>query len=133
MPGYDSLLIYTCLEIKRIQFHPSFPIRVFHQPGGSPMKAVYITEHGGTDKLVYGDRPEPEVAPGEIMVRVRASALNHLDLNLREGKSYNGPLPRTLGCDIAGEVTAISPSTNTSLQVGDRVILNNRVINWHNC
>ncbi|MQG32646.1 MAG: zinc-binding dehydrogenase, partial [SAR202 cluster bacterium] len=127
MPGYDSPLIYTCLEIKRIQFHPSFPIRVFHQPGGSPMKAVYITEHGGTDKLVYGDRPEPEVAPGEIMVRVRASALNHLDLNLREGKSYNGPLPRTLGCDIAGEVAAISPSTNTSLQVGDRVILNNRV------
>ena len=91
------------------------------------MKAVYITEHGGTDKLVYGDRPEPEVAPGEIMVRVRASALNHLDLNLREGKSYNGPLPRTLGCDIAGEVAAISPSTNTSLQVGNRVILNNRV------
>ncbi|MQG26862.1 MAG: hypothetical protein FI723_00575, partial [SAR202 cluster bacterium] len=127
MPGYDFPLIYTCLEIKRIQFHPSFPIQVFHQPGGSPMKAVYITEHGGTDKLVYGDRPEPEVAPGEIMVRVRASALNHLDLNLREGKSYNGPLPRTLGCDIAGEVAAISPSTNTSLQVGDRVILNNRV------
>jgi alcohol dehydrogenase len=70
------------------------------------MKAVYITEHGGTDKLVYGDRPEPEVAPGEIMLRVRASALNHLDLNLRAGTSYNGALPRTLGCDIAGEVTA---------------------------
>jgi len=91
------------------------------------MKAVYITEHGGIDKLVYGDRPEPEVAPGEIMVRVRASALNHLDLNLRDGKSYNGSLPRILGCDIAGEITAISPSTNTSLKVGDRVILNNRV------
>ena len=91
------------------------------------MKAVYITEHGGTDKLVYGDRPEPEVAPGEVMLRVRASALNHLDLNLREGKSYNGPLPRILGCDIAGEITAISPEANTSLKVGDRVILNNRV------
>jgi len=87
------------------------------------MKAVYITEHGGIDKLVYGDRPEPEVAPGEIMVRVRASALNHLDLNLRDGKSYNGSLPRILGCDIAGEITAISPSTNTSLKVGDRVRL----------
>ena len=91
------------------------------------MKAVFINEHGGTDKLVYGDRPEPEVAPGEVMLRVRASALNHLDLNLRAGKSYNGPLPRTLGCDIAGEITAISPQTNTSLKVGDRVILNNRV------
>ena len=51
------------------------------------MKAVYITEHGGIDKLVYGDQPEPEVDPGEIMLRVRASALNHLDLNLRDGKS----------------------------------------------
>ena len=91
------------------------------------MKAVYINEHGGTDKLVYGDRPDPEVAPGEIMLRVRASALNHLDLNLRAGTSYNGPLPRIMGCDIAGEITAISPQANTSLKVGDRVILNNRV------
>ena len=61
------------------------------------------------------------------MLRVRASALNHLDLNLRAGTSYNGPLPRTLGCDIAGEVTTISPQANSSLKVGDRVILNNRV------
>jgi len=91
------------------------------------MKAVYITEHGGTDKLIYGDRPEPEIAPGEVMIRVRASALNHLDLNLRDGKSYNGALPRTLGCDIAGEITAISPDANSTLKVGDRVILNNRV------
>jgi len=61
------------------------------------------------------------------MPRVRASALNHLDLNLRAGTSYNDALPRTLGCDIAGEITAISPQANTSLKVGDRVILNNRV------
>ena len=91
------------------------------------MKAVYITEHGGTEKLIYGDLPEPEVAPGEILIRVRASALNHLDLNLRDGKSYSGSLPRTLGCDISGEVAAISSEANTSLQIGDRVILNNRV------
>ena len=85
------------------------------------MKAVYITEHGGIDKLIHGDRPEPEVAPGEVMLRVRASALNHLDLNLRAGGSYGGSLPRTLGCDIAGEVTAISPQANTSLKLGDGV------------
>ena len=91
------------------------------------MKAVFINEHGGTDKLTYGDRPNPEFAPGEIMLRVRASALNHLDLNLREGRTYNGPLPRILGCDIAGEVAAISPNASTSLKLGDRVILNNRV------
>ena len=91
------------------------------------MKAVFINEHGGTDKLVYGDRPDPEVGPGEIMLRVGGSALNHLDLNLREGRTYNGPLPRIMGCDIAGEVVAVSPAAHTDLQIGDRVILNNRV------
>ena len=91
------------------------------------MKAVFINEHGGPDKLVHGDRPEPEVAPGEVMLRVRASALNHLDLGLRQGGSYRGSLPRILGCDVAGEVAAISPDAHTSLKVGDRVILDNRV------
>ena len=57
------------------------------------MKAVFINEHGGTDKLICGDRPEPEVGPGEIMLRVRASALNHLDLNLREGRTYRAHCP----------------------------------------
>ena len=54
------------------------------------MKAVFISEHGGLDKLVHGDRPEPEVAPGEVMLRIRGSALNHLDLGVREGGSYPG-------------------------------------------
>ena len=40
------------------------------------MKAVYINEHVGLDKPVHGDRPEPEVAPGEVMLRVRGSNLN---------------------------------------------------------
>ena len=91
------------------------------------MKAVYIEQHGGTDALTYGERPNPEVAPGEVLLRVRASALNHLDLNLREGWTYRGPLPRIMGCDIAGEIAAISPDAQTELRVGDRVILNNRV------
>ena len=91
------------------------------------MKAVFIEEHGGPEKLIYGDRPEPEAAPGEIMLRVRASALNHLDLPLRTGAYYRGPLPRILGCDIAGEVVTVSPAASTSLQPGDRVIFNNRI------
>ncbi|MCH7606479.1 MAG: alcohol dehydrogenase catalytic domain-containing protein, partial [Chloroflexi bacterium] len=90
------------------------------------MKAVFIEEHGGPDKLVSGDRPEPEVAPGEVMLKVHASALNHLDLGLREGRGYRGTLPRILGCDVAGEIAAISPEAQTSLQVGDRVVLDNR-------
>ncbi|MSQ06880.1 MAG: alcohol dehydrogenase [Dehalococcoidia bacterium] len=90
------------------------------------MKAVYIAKHGGPEVLTYGDRPNPEVAPGEIMLRVRASALNRLDLNLRDGKNYRGALPRVMGCDIAGEVVTISPNAHTDLKVGDRVILDNR-------
>ena len=91
------------------------------------MKAVFIQQHGGPEALTYGDRPEPEVGPGEVMLRVRASALNHLDLNLRAGRSYRGTLPRILGCDVAGEVVAASPEVNTDIKVGDRVLLDNRV------
>ena len=91
------------------------------------MKAVYISEHGGPEALIHGDRPEPEVAPGEVMLRVRGSALNHLDLNIRAGGWYRGTLPRILGCDVAGEVVTVSPDAETSLKVGDRVILDNRV------
>ena len=49
------------------------------------MKAVYIAQHGGPEALTYGDRPEPEVEPEEVMIKVGGSALNHTDLNLREG------------------------------------------------
>ncbi len=91
------------------------------------MKAVYINEFGGPEALTYGDRPEPEVAPGEIMLKVRGSALNRLDIGLRTGRSYQGPLPRIMGCDVAGEIAQISPQANTDLKVGDRVVLDNRV------
>ena len=60
------------------------------------MKAVYISEHGGTSVLAYGDRPEPEIEPGEVMLKVRGSALNRLDIGMREGRSYRGPLPRIM-------------------------------------
>ncbi len=91
------------------------------------MKAVYINQTGGTDVLAYGDRPEPEISPGEILLRVRASALNHLDLNLRAGNCRR--FPHILGCDMAGEIAQISPDAGTALnlQVGDRVLLDNRV------
>lgn len=89
------------------------------------MKAVYINETGGTDVLVYGDRPEPEISPGEVLLRVHASALNHLDLNLRAGNCRR--FPHILGCDLAGEVAQISPDAGTSLKIGDRVLVDNRV------
>ena len=42
------------------------------------MKAVYVNQTGGADVLTYGDRPEPEIGPGEILRRVRARAQNHI-------------------------------------------------------
>jgi NADPH:quinone reductase-like Zn-dependent oxidoreductase len=49
------------------------------------MKAVRFHQHGGPDVLCYGDAPDPELAPGEVLVRVRACALNHLDVWARRG------------------------------------------------
>ena len=55
------------------------------------MKAVYIEAHGGPGVLTYGDRPEPECGPREALVRVKAAALNRLDLYTREGGSRAAP------------------------------------------
>ena len=95
------------------------------------MKAVYLQEPGGPEALVYGDRPQPEVAPGEVMLRVHGSALNRADMGLRN-RGRSGQTPRILGMDVAGEVVAISPDANTNLRVGDRVLLENRV-KCHRC
>ena len=90
------------------------------------MKAIYIDPHGGPEVLTYGDRPEPEVSPGDIILRVGGSALNHTDLNLRAESSYNGHLPRILSLDVSVEIVNISPTANTTLKLGDRVLLDNR-------
>ena len=90
------------------------------------MKAVYIAEHGGLDKLIFGDRPDPKAGPGQVVIRVRASALNHLDLGVRSGGGRGpGSLPRILGCDMAGEVEEIGEGVS-GFQVGDRVLVDNR-------
>ena len=74
------------------------------------MKAVFISEFGGVDKLIYGDRPDLTASPGEVVLQVRASALNHLDLGVRSGRGrVPGDLPRILGCDMAGEIAQIGP------------------------
>ncbi|GBC76957.1 Sorbitol dehydrogenase [bacterium HR08] len=87
------------------------------------MKAVRFHEHGGVDVLRYEDVPEPKVGPTEVLVRVRACALNHLDLWLRRGLPGRSiPLPRIVGSDIAGEVAEVG-SAVTRAKVGERVLI----------
>jgi NADPH:quinone reductase-like Zn-dependent oxidoreductase len=90
------------------------------------MKAVYIAEPGGPDALLFGDRPDPHAGPGEVVVRVRASAVNHADLSIRAGRSATGGLPRILGLDMAGEIASIGAGVN-GWKPGDRVAVENRV------
>ena len=69
------------------------------------MKAVRIHRHGGPEVLVCEDAPEPPIKANEILLRVRACALNHLDLWVRGGlPGIQLPMPHVLGSDIAGEV-----------------------------
>jgi len=91
------------------------------------LKAVFISEFGGVDKLLYGEQPDPVAGPGEIVLRVRASALNHLDLGVRSGRGrVPGKLPHILGCDMAGEIADIGFGVE-ELSTGERVLVDNRL------
>jgi len=88
------------------------------------MKALAFNEHGGIEKLAYQDVPEPRIGPGEVRVKVRACALNHLDLFVREGiPGLKVPLPFWSGCDIAGDVAEVGADVR-GITVGDRVAVN---------
>ena len=85
------------------------------------MKAVRFHEHGGPEVLRFEDAPDPVAAPGRAIVRVRACALNHLDLWERRGLDrVTLPLPHISGSDVAGEV--LDPG-ETELPAGQRVML----------
>jgi NADPH:quinone reductase-like Zn-dependent oxidoreductase len=85
------------------------------------MKAIRFHEHGGTEVLRYEDAPDPVPAAGRVMVRVRACALNHLDLWERRGLDRVAlPLPHISGSDIAGEIVDAGDS---GLAIGTRVML----------
>ncbi len=93
------------------------------------MQAVYIEAHGGPEVLTLGERPEPDTAVGQVKVRVRATALNRLDLYTRAGDrglERQFPPPLILGGDCAGEVAAVGADV-TGLKEGDRVVINPRL------
>ena len=72
------------------------------------MKVARIHHHGGPEVLVYEDLPEPTIKADQVLIRVRACALNHLDLFVRAGiPGMKFPMPHILGSDIAGEVVEV--------------------------
>ena len=85
------------------------------------MKAIYIEKQGGLDALKYGELPNPKPKHGEALIKVRAAALNHLDLHLRNAR-LNIPLPHVSGSDVAGEIAEINGKS--SLKVGQAVVIN---------
>ncbi len=87
------------------------------------MKAVIISEHGGPEVLRYTDYPEPSIGAREVLVRVRACALNHLDLWVRRGLPGRPvPFPHIPGSDISGEVAKVGESVK-NVRVGEKVLL----------
>jgi NADPH:quinone reductase-like Zn-dependent oxidoreductase len=87
------------------------------------MRAVRFHEHGGPDVLRYEEAPDPVLRAGEVVVRVRACALNHLDLFQRRGiERVTIPLPHISGADVAGEIAGVSPEARF-LAAGTRVML----------
>jgi NADPH:quinone reductase-like Zn-dependent oxidoreductase len=85
------------------------------------MKAIRFHAHGGPDVLRYEEAPNPVPGPGEALIRVRACALNHLDLWQRRGmERVQIPFPHISGADVAGEVIS---APHGEFAAGRRVML----------
>jgi NADPH:quinone reductase-like Zn-dependent oxidoreductase len=85
------------------------------------MKAAIFREFGGPEVLRYEEVPDPKPRKDQVLVRVKACAMNHLDLWVRKGLP-GVKLPHILGSDVAGEIVQIGEYV-AGLQVGQRVLL----------
>ena len=87
------------------------------------MQALRIHAHGGPEVLSVDEIPRPEPREGEVLVRVLAASINHLDLWVRRGmQGFPVAFPRILGCDGTGEIAALGPGTSGPA-VGTKVVL----------
>lgn len=87
------------------------------------MKAIVMRQHGDPSVLHVEVYPEPAIGSNEVLVRVRACALNHLDLWVRRGlPGVAIPLPHIPGSDVAGEVAKIGADVRT-VRLGQKVVL----------
>jgi NADPH:quinone reductase-like Zn-dependent oxidoreductase len=87
------------------------------------MKAVVFKQHGGPDVLHLAEVADPQIKPNEVLISVRACALNHLDVWVRNGlPGIKIPLPHILGCDVAGVVQEAGDLVSW-VKTGDEVML----------
>jgi NADPH:quinone reductase-like Zn-dependent oxidoreductase len=87
------------------------------------MKAIVFEQHGGPEVLKYTKAPDPVIRPSEVLVHVKACALNHLDLWVRRGiPGVAFPLPHIPGSDISGEIAQVGADV-TTVRVGQKVVL----------
>jgi NADPH:quinone reductase-like Zn-dependent oxidoreductase len=87
------------------------------------MKALYFEEHGNLDVIHYGSVPDPVAGPDDVVVKVRACALNHLDIWVRRGwPGLKLEKPHWCGADVAGDVAEVGRNVS-SWQVGQAVVV----------
>jgi NADPH:quinone reductase-like Zn-dependent oxidoreductase len=87
------------------------------------MKAIRFHQHGGPEVLKYEDAPEPKILANKVLIRVKACALNHLDVWLRLGvPGWKLQMPHIVGSDISGEVAEVGALV-TRVKPRDRVLL----------
>lgn len=85
------------------------------------MRCAVVREHGGVDKVEIEERPVPAPAADQVLLRVRASGMNHLDVWVRRGvPGHPFPLPMILGCDFAGVVEEVGSAVHNA-KPGDEV------------
>jgi NADPH:quinone reductase-like Zn-dependent oxidoreductase len=88
------------------------------------VKAAYFDAHGPLDVLKVGDLPSPALGPADVRIKVKACALNHLDLFVREGwPGLKLQLPHIGGTDLAGVVSEVGSAVK-GVKVGDEVLVN---------
>lgn len=88
------------------------------------MQALYLQKHGPLDHVNYGTLPEPVPGPGQVLIQVKAAALNRLDLWVMAGwRGLELAFPHVLGSDGAGLIAAVGSGV-TNVAVGDRVAVN---------
>jgi NADPH:quinone reductase-like Zn-dependent oxidoreductase len=88
------------------------------------MRAALFRQHGGPEVMEVAELPDPVPGPGQVLVRVKAAALNHLDLWVRRGlPALKVAFPHILGGDACGVVAGLGPGVQ-GVKEGDRVVIN---------